>query len=1269
MYYEELYSDKQKFFKNGLKILRIQELGLEKKSQQRSSIICTFKEYIRGDEGYFPIVRSQHSFDKLKNVVRKDSTNYSLYPNSITQTSTVKDSTTNLIDLTTKIVTTFTGPSTGLTPYLPAKITTTRTQNNQSASRVTDYAYEYAASPNIYRITKSTETTDMGDTNQVVTTYSNPDEWGHMQSISVVANAKTRSSSILYKPSGRFIASKTNALNETTNYNWDETFGLLYSETTKVGTKDRTTIYNYNSWGQLVETAYPTGIRTANVLQWNTDSSAKYFSYSETSGNAPVWVYYDGLGREVRKETIGLGNKKISVFTEYKPDGKVYQVSEPTFNTSAETWESTYTYDPTYGYLSAVTSPIGTSYTVYDKLKTTVTTPEGTSETITNAAGQTMSSNVNGKTVSFTYFPSGLTKTSTPEGGQALTMDYDLQGHRTYLKDPDAGEVFSTYNGFGELTEEKQKMRNLTDFIITTNTYDDNGLLQNIDRNGEITTYTYDTSIKSRVNSIEITGKNKQVFGFDDFNRVNKLTEDITANGVTRTYISGKEYDVFGRIKKEIYPSGYFNVNIYDKYSNLTEVKDNSNRSIWKANTENALGQTTSIFKGGKETTYTYDPVNHQTTSIYAAGVIDYSYSYYAADNTNHANNLEWRSDGITNQSEHFVYDPQNRLTNWDVTRGGTTTYNSMGFDGNGNISQKSDLGAFTLNYGGENPNGTTTGRPDGSLIGPHALSAISGVPASFPQVELPAYPTAELSVTYTDFKKIATLKEKNNDYYLTYGVDDQRRMSVYKVSDVTKLTRYYLGDYEEEIGADSKVRKIHYLCGAILIQNEGKADSLLYTYSDNQGSLIALTDVNGGIVRRYAYDPWGSRRDADNWNVKDNCTNLIINRGYTGHEHLDAFGIINMNGRVYDPLTAQFFSPDPFVQAPGNWVNYNRYGYCMGNPFAYTDPSGYSWLSRNWKPIVTTAAGIGVFVGVTLITGGIGAAPALALASGMTAATASSITGAVLGTALNGGSFGDCLIAGTKGGIYGGASAMATAGIGNIFGNVGGIGHEILRAGAHATAQGGISELSGGDFWQGAAAGAFGSLGGSAFQAYGGVLKDNALGVIGFSALSGGIGAELSGGNFWQGASTGAVIGLLNHSQVHNKKIAKPTVTTKRHNPTNTLICEIDIYGSQTEQGSSNAEIIIDAKTGMPEAEATLDYKVIKNTRGNDGSWSIGVDGLSVGRDGLLFTIDASFRNAAGTGGGITVKMTPPQLLLNAALIATPSIRIIQYFRTAVSF
>ncbi len=52
-------------------------------------------------------------------------------------------------------------------------------------------------------------------------------------------------------------------------------------------------------------------------------------------------------------------------------------------------------------------------------------------------------------------------------------------------------------------------------------------------------------------------------------------------------------------------------------------------------------------------------------------------------------------------------------------------------------------------------------------------------------------------------------------------------------------------------------------------------------------------------------------------------------------------------NGRVYDPLMAQFLSPDPYIQAPGSWMNYNRYAYCLNNPLMYTDPSGYKW---NWN-------------------------------------------------------------------------------------------------------------------------------------------------------------------------------------------------------------------------------------------------------------------------------------------------------------------------------
>jgi hypothetical protein len=48
------------------------------------------------------------------------------------------------------------------------------------------------------------------------------------------------------------------------------------------------------------------------------------------------------------------------------------------------------------------------------------------------------------------------------------------------------------------------------------------------------------------------------------------------------------------------------------------------------------------------------------------------------------------------------------------------------------------------------------------------------------------------------------------------------------------------------------------------------------------------------------------------------------------------------MNGRMYDPLTARFLSPDILVQNPEFTQSYNRYTYALNNPLKYTDPSGY---------------------------------------------------------------------------------------------------------------------------------------------------------------------------------------------------------------------------------------------------------------------------------------------------------------------------------------
>ena len=117
----------------------------------------------------------------------------------------------------------------------------------------------------------------------------------------------------------------------------------------------------------------------------------------------------------------------------------------------------------------------------------------------------------------------------------------------------------------------------------------------------------------------------------------------------------------------------------------------------------------------------------------------------------------------------------------------------------------------------------------------------------------------------------------------------------------------------------------------------------LYYVVRDNQGSIVAVTDSTGHTLQNVSYDPWGNIVDDESGRLlsRDEQPELLLERGFTGHEHLPRFGLINMNARLYEPLTARFLSPDPEVQAPDFTQNLNRYSYCLNNPLRYTDPSG----------------------------------------------------------------------------------------------------------------------------------------------------------------------------------------------------------------------------------------------------------------------------------------------------------------------------------------
>ena len=117
----------------------------------------------------------------------------------------------------------------------------------------------------------------------------------------------------------------------------------------------------------------------------------------------------------------------------------------------------------------------------------------------------------------------------------------------------------------------------------------------------------------------------------------------------------------------------------------------------------------------------------------------------------------------------------------------------------------------------------------------------------------------------------------------------------------------------------------------------------------------ITITDQAGDVIENRSYDAWGRPRDPITWSYNigmafGGAGEGITMRGYTMHEHLEMFSLINMNGRLYDPVLGRMLSPDIFIQEQFNTQSFNRYSYCVNNPLKYSDKNGY-WFG--WDDVI----------------------------------------------------------------------------------------------------------------------------------------------------------------------------------------------------------------------------------------------------------------------------------------------------------------------------
>ena len=467
----------------------------------------------------------------------------------------------------------------------------------------------------------------------------------------------------------------------------------------------------------------------------------------------------------------------------------------------------------------------------------------------------------------------------------------------------------------------------------TVKTYRDRfGRITLTERPGEYnTTYTYDSY--GRLSTEQSTNGTGKEYTYDSLDRISSVKESAPDGKWLKkdyTYGAGSVISSITYISQAdtITTETYNYANGFN-----TGITITGGTVVWNLTTENELGQPTRITTGTITRDYEYDDFGlPEYRSMDNGGVQEFIYSF-----SPQTGNLIERADFSHDTSEYFSYDNLNRLTSIDDRQ---ITYAS-----NGNILSMTGVGS--MSYGDSQ----------------HPYQITSLTPSQNGLV-----PTRQQNVSYTSYNRPALLTEGGRSAAFTYNADGDRvKMNV---SDNTGnvLTRYYLGGQYECDLTTSGTKERLYLGGdaysaTMVYQRENSGSWTAYNIGrDYLGSITHIATTNGTLVAEYSYDPWGRLRNPATLQIytPGSEPELFLGRGFTGHEHLTWFGLINMNARLYDPLLGRFLSPDPYVQAPDFTQNFNRYSYALNNPLRYSDESGEMFFSA----ALLTAIGISATLG-----------------------------------------------------------------------------------------------------------------------------------------------------------------------------------------------------------------------------------------------------------------------------------------------------------------
>ena len=941
-------------------------------------------------------------------------------------------------------------------PYfsgLPQQKETTTTLSGDSFSSAETFAYEKGL--------LTTHKTKGNGTGWRTTSYSY-DEYGNVTEQTATAeDGQQRTERYTYDPSHRFVTTHTDHEGQVTKFSYNNR-GLLESETTPLG---QSTLYAYDLWGRPTQTTNFLGKKT--TMRYSFDGGI-FKNITENEEGAYSAESYNTLGWLLEKESNDAFNNRYAVSYEYDGIGQQVAVSTPHPIGGASQKAKRTEYD-VYGRPTTITSPEGkvTRFT-YDKLKTT--TDDGQQQIVStrDAQGNIIEHQDTGGTVRYTYFANGNLKTAD-YGGAIQKITQDGWGRKTSLTDPSAGRYTYQYDTWGNLTEETtpkgkttfsygQGSDRLTEKHITGD-YTDMRIR-----------YTYNADkLLTQIDNQNKDGNNDSYrYEYNGLKQLVQTTETNPQAVFTKNYT----YDAFGRVQQEITTAQTAGKRVSSavqyRYENgeLIEMKTASGATLWKLSASNEYGQPLSLHKGKTQELLQYNSHFPKTQTVQRE---DTPLNVLQYDFNTQRGLLNHRTYSFYNQKEEFAYDTTDRLTRWGNA--------SHQYDERGRITENSAMGTYEYAQHSYQQQKLTTNEAGETYLEKHPLPVIRYNAFKAPE-QIYVKDKERISYEYNAFG------ERSHCYYGNAEVEKAKRL----------MLKHYSHDGSTEIvcnKTDNSTKFVFYLGGnaysapAILI-SDGETSKLYYLHRDYLGSIVMLTDEDGNIAERRHFDPWGQPIKVEDGAGKVLQGLTLLDRGFTGHEHLQTVGLIHMNGRLYDPALHRFLQPDNYVQDPFNTQNFNRYGYCLNNPLVYVDENG-----EFFHLIIGAVVG-GIlnwaFNGARLDAKGLGYFAVGAVAGAVGAGIGSGVSASLAGGTFAGGFMSTSVAVSSS--FINGAAIGAASGLGAGF--VGGFGNGLV--GGQNIGQ------------------AFGS------GITNGLIGMGMGGVIG--GLSGGIDAVIDGRRFWDGAT-----------------------------------------------------------------------------------------------------------------------------------------------------